>query len=195
MKTPVRVLAALVSTACFVAGMGVAPANAGGPILTSTKKLVVKDSTDPAKYAVKIVAKDAAIVTTDYNPVASGLHLNIGSVDRNVNSNSVFMAQAGWKAVSKGFLYSDKDGASGPVLKVKFLAGKLVIKAKGAGFNFALLGQPQSGSMAFDVYGGQDLCGLVPGADGLVKKDDPEKGIYVGIKGEAPPTCPSVVYD
>ncbi|HYC56209.1 MAG TPA: hypothetical protein VEL28_14840 [Candidatus Binatia bacterium] len=158
--------------------------------LVATKKLVIKDNADPAKYKVKIVIKDPALTLDTLNPHAQSVHMYFYSSERNDWSNGIDMLSTMWTVKKAGFNYKeDQDGIK---VIAKLREGKLVFKSTGYPFVFPLLGAPPTGSIAYRFStGGNNICGLVPGMNGTVKKDDPVKGIFVAVKSEAPAGCPA----
>ncbi len=148
------------------------------------KTLALKDNAKATKRSgVVIVTGDVA----GLDPAQGGGELRLYGA-ATATRDTWAMPAAGWKKSKKGYKYTDKAQANGPVTAAVIAGGKLVVKAKGPAIAFPLLGTgPQLAIATSAVFPGSSvvLC-----ADFTTpKKDDPAKGIFVASKAPAPAVC------
>ncbi|HEV7734785.1 MAG TPA: hypothetical protein VGR62_21625 [Candidatus Binatia bacterium] len=128
------------------------------------KKLVLKDSTKPAKRTLIMLGKDTTIDLGGGNGGSDDPSLAGGSVrvaSTVAGFDSVYALPAsGWKRVGngKGYNYKDKTLAAGPVKVAVVRNGKLVkLVAKGSALGHTLATNPNPVSVVLSI-GGKGYC-------------------------------------
>ncbi len=155
------------------------------------KTLALKDKANPRKRTGVFVTRDLAPGIIGLDPLVGGAEMRLFGMRTN-ERDTWPMTASGWSRTKKGFRYADKTGANGPVTAATLARGKLAVMAKGAGLGYALLGaMPQQGIAVAVVFpgGSTAVCAAFPGAAGVLKKDNPVKGVFVAKNAEAPGTC------
>ena len=198
MRTPM--LRSLVACSLLVAGAAALWAGVNVDIPVSGRKLLIKDPAKPEKRRAVYLSKDESFSTAGMNPTAGGASFILIS-----NSPGQFdqfpMPAAGWEEKKPGrFVYKDKDAVYGPVSAGVLKDGIVKVVVRGAGMTFAIKGVPGGqGPITADlrtvngnVY---NICTTFPGMDGEVKKNDPDKGLYLAVKAEAPSMSCAMIID
>jgi hypothetical protein len=148
------------------------------------KTIALKDNAKPTKRSgVVIVTGDV----TGLDPTQGGAEVRLYG-PTTATRDTWPLPAAGWKKTKKGYKYTDKAHANGPVTAAVVAGGKLVVKAKGTAIAFPLLGTGPQQAIA--------TAALFPGSSAVLcadfttpKKDDPAKGIFVAAKAPAPAAC------
>ena len=155
------------------------------------KLLVLKDKADASKRSGRFLATDSTLRTIGLDPLAGGAELRLFGAST-TQRDTWAMPASGWSATKKGFKYVDRAGAKGPVTAATLTKTKLAVTAKGASLGYVLRGTgPQHGIAVAVVFPASStaVCAVFPGTAGVVKKDDPAKGIFSAMRAEAPATC------
>lgn len=148
------------------------------------KTLALKDDAKPTKRkATLVVTGDVA----GLDPTQGGAEVRLyGSAT--ATRDTWALPAAGWKMTKKGYKYTDKARANGPITAAVLAGGKLVVKAKGPAIAFPLLGTGPQQAIATGALFPASSTALC--ADFTTpKKDDPAKGIFVAHKAPAPAVC------
>jgi cysteine-rich repeat protein len=109
------------------------PATAQLNPLSGGRRASFKDNADPSRAKGSIVfAKDAGLVLfSPLCPAATTLQLSSST-----QTNPLIELPCSlWQPRGTGFLYRDKLGLAGGVIKIRYAQGKLIIKARGAAFD------------------------------------------------------------
>jgi hypothetical protein len=155
------------------------------------KLLVLKDKADASKRSGRFLTNDSTLRTIGLDPLAGGAELRLFGPST-TQRDTWAMPASGWSATKKGFKYVDRAGVKGPVTAAALTKTKLAVTANGAGLGYVLRGMgPQHGIAVAVVFPASStaVCTVFPGATGVVKKDDPAKGIFSAMRAEAPATC------
>ena len=159
------------------------PAGADHPV-AGTKLLLKASSTKPAKKAIGLIAKDAAIAAGD--PTQLGGTLRVSTAAGDAFDDSYSLAPSGWKPIGrpgavKGYRFTDP---AGPITSVIVKRGK-VAKAmgKGARLGHTLAADPDPVTVVLTV-GAQRDCMSFGGGKFIAGKK------YLATHDPPPAACP-----
>lgn len=161
------------------------------------KKLLIKDNVDTTKRKALYLSKDPSFSTAGIDPTVDGaVFFLFGQSPFRIDDFD--MPAAGWIEKKPGeFVYEDEDQLNGPIVKAKLKNGLVQVLAVGTSMTYTLLDSPdgQGPISAHVVTGDAFICTVFPGAEGTVKKNDAEKGLYLATNAEAPAMSCEAILD
>lgn len=173
------VLVALVTVATLATLVAVLHANVIQGVFG--KKLSIKDA---KKYRLVWTSKDATIDPTTFLAVTNGASIFYTAEATPSRFGQAVMPAVGWVEKKGTLKYTDKAHVYGPITAVKVKAGALSVAAKDV--FIPILNAPMATRIALQLNSGeQSFCALFPGLQGLIKKNDPTKGVFLSINAEA----------
>jgi len=198
MRTPM--LRALLAFCLLAAAAAALWAGTSVDVPVSGKKLLIKDPAKLEKRRAVYLSKDESFSTAGMDPTVGGARFML--VGSSPNQFDEFpMPATEWQEKKPGrFVYKDKDRVNGPVAAGVLKDGIVKVIVRGSDMTFAING----------VAGGQgpitanlqtingnifNICTTFPGMQGEVKKNDPDKGLYLAVNAEAPTMSCSTIID
>lgn len=167
----------------FAAGTTLVVCPASGADLSSGKRLVLRDKTNPKQdVATFAYRKDPGLFTIEDPTCASGNASSIQIVTDAQVGPEVALPCTSWKASGPGFRYSAKPGNAGGVRSINFRIGTLTLRA--AGPPYVALGGPVSFVETRFRVGATLYCGRWEAPPGKLLRNQADN---VTVKG---PTVP-----
>jgi glucose/arabinose dehydrogenase len=167
----------------------VAPISAGGDQPVAGRKLTMKDNVDPTRKRLSVQAKDLTIAlggpSDDPTVVGGSLRVTSAGFDDTYPLPALNWKVIGDPADHKGFKYSDKLLAAGPIKSAQVKAGKLVkASGKGAGLGHSLATNPDPVTTVLTI-GTQRYCATFGGTVKFVADKS-----FTSKLAPAPAACP-----
>ncbi|MCZ6782902.1 MAG: DUF4215 domain-containing protein, partial [Proteobacteria bacterium] len=171
--------------------------DAAFPIAGDTILVKADDGRENRKFKFKI-SGDPLLRVAGHDPRPDGASLVVnGTGDHPRSTGRINLDANLWQEMMNdqdevvGYKYLDPDATRGGIKKIIFKDGKLVIKAKGAAWNFRPQGDHDAVWVHF-VVEKEEFCSqfnVLEGADVLIN----DNGYYQAVHANAPGTCPEQI--